>query len=238
VRIVVSEPAAFGPAALREMLGALVCVRVDPVIGLATGNTPLPLYAALGEAAARGLPLGHLRPFAIDEYLTAPTHPCANRAYFRQRWQSLAGAPPVEQFHPAPADPAAEAARFAAHLAAAGGLDIAILGIGLNGHLAFNEPGSPEEAPARAVDLAQETRAAATCWPEDERPRRGLTLGLRELLAARQVILLASGEAKAPVVARALTGPASADCPASYLQRHPALTAVLDGPAAAGLQQR
>ncbi len=107
-----------------------------------------------------------------------------------------------------------------------------MLGIGPNGHLAFNEPGSARDSTARVVTLHPESRAsAAACWG-DETPTLGLTLGLVELLAAPSVLLLADGAAKAGIVARALRGPISPDCPASFLQEHPNVTVILDEAAA------
>ena len=111
-----------------------------------------------------------------------------------------------------------------------------VLGIGINGHLAFNEPGSAADSPARLVRLEAATRLSAEAAFGQEPPAEGLTLGLGELLAARRVVLLASGERKAAIVARALSGAVDAACPASFLQLHRAVTVVLDS-AAAGILQ-
>ena len=115
---------------------------------------------------------------------------------------------------------------------AAGGLDIAVLGIGVNGHLAFNEPGASRDGRAAAVPLTPATiERSRPCWA-DEAPRWGLTLGLGELLAARRVLLLANGAHKASILAQALCGPVSADCPASWLQEHPHAVVIADAAAA------
>ncbi len=222
----------FGRAALGIFLEACAPFAA-PVVGLATGNTPIPLYQALGEAVrARAIGIGHLRPFAIDEYGGPRDHPCSNRAFFARYWDSIAGAPAVGQFDPESASASREAARLGATLSTAGGLDVVVLGIGLNGHLAFNEPGTERTRGAHAATLRAETRESArACWGAGT-PGWGLTLGLKELLQSTRAILLASGAAKAEVVARALKGPVSRDCPASFLQEHPALTVVLDEGAA------
>lgn len=207
-----------------------------PVIGLPTGSTPLGLYEELAGLAHRGeLDVSPWRPFAIDEYMGPRQHPCSNHSYFARHWDVIAGAPPVQQFDPEAPDPDAEAASFAARLSAAGGLDIAVLGIGLNGHVAFNEPGSSADSSARPVLLHEESRrSAAACWGT-ETPERGLTLGMAELLAARSVVLLANGESKARVVARAPRGAISPECPASLLRLHGDLAVVLDEQAASAL---
>jgi glucosamine-6-phosphate deaminase len=231
-RVDVVPAARFARAALDELV-ALAARHAHPVVGLPTGKTPVGLYRELarlateGEAGVRGW-----RPFAIDEYVGPRNHPCSNRAFFSRHWNAIPGAAAVEQFDAEAADLEAGAVAFAGRLAKAGGLDIAVLGIGLNGHVAFNEPGSARDSTARVVTLHPETRAsAAACWG-GETPTRGLTLGLGELLAAPSVLLLAEGVAKAAIIARALLGPVSPDCPASFLQDHPDVTVILDEAAA------
>ena len=227
-RVDVVPAARFARAALDELM-ALAARYAHPVVGLPTGKTPVGLYEELARLAAGGRADVRLwRPFAIDEYVGMRSHPCSNRAFFARYWNAIPGAAAVEQFDPEAADLEAEATAFAGRLAKAGGLDIAVLGIGMNGHVAFNEPGSLRDSTARVVTLHSESRAsAAACWG-DETPTRGLTLGLVELLAAPSVLLLADGAAKAGIVARALRGLISPDCPASFLQEHPGLTVVLD----------
>jgi glucosamine-6-phosphate deaminase len=119
----------------------------------------------------------------------------------------------------------------------AGRLDIALLGIGTNGHLAFNEPGSALDSTVRRVELHEASRVSgALCWAE-ESPAWGLTLGLRELLAAPAVIVMANGTAKASIVADATDGPETADCPASFVRRAQRAVWVLDEAAASLLRR-
>lgn len=207
----------------------------QPVVGLATGQTPTALYEALREGATAGrIDVSRWRPFAIDEYVCRCDHGCANRAFFERYWDTIPGAAPVVQFEPEAADLMAEAQRFGRLLAEAGGLEVVVLGIGMNGHLAFNEPGSLRDTPARAVTLSPESRSsAARCFAEV--PTQGLTLGLAELLGARRVLLLANGGEKAGVVRRALEGPIGSACPASFVRDHPGATVVLDEAAASHL---
>jgi glucosamine-6-phosphate deaminase len=131
-----------------------------------------------------------------------------------------------------------EARRFEADLAAAGGLDVVILGIGRNGHVAFNEPAPALEPRTHLVRLRPETRRANAAlaggaWRRV--PARALSMGMATILNGRAVVLLATGSTKARIVRRALTGPITTRVPASLLQTHPNLTVVLDRAAASAL---
>ncbi|HEX6030369.1 MAG TPA: glucosamine-6-phosphate deaminase [Tepidiformaceae bacterium] len=227
--------ASFGTASADCLLECLRGVPV-PILGLPTGNSPLPMYEELRRRVSSGdADLSDVRPFAIDEYVGPRSHPCSNHAFFARYWNAIAGTRPVQEFDPGSARLDEEAARFAEGLAAAGGLDLVVLGIGMNGHLAFNEPGSPRDSVARLVELEPSTQESArACWGDDV-PSRGLTLGLRDLLAARRVLLLATGPSKRQIVRRAMQGAVGPECPASFLREHPCVTAVLDEAASAGL---
>jgi len=233
-RIRVVREAQFGGACLEAVLDATALSRA-PVVGLPTGNTPVAFYAALARAVNLwDADVSSWRPVAIDEYGGPREHPCSNRRFFRAHWDSIRGAPAVEQFDPEAHDQAAECARMREVFEGAGGLDVAILGVGINGHMAFNEPGSDPESSVRRVDLHPASRGSArACWGDDA-PAWGFTLGLRELLGARHVVVMANGLAKAGIVARALEGPQSADCPASFA-RMASATWVLDQAAASEL---
>jgi glucosamine-6-phosphate deaminase len=137
------------------------------------------------------------------------------------------------------AEPEAEARDYEARIAAAGGIDLQLLGIGRNGHLAFNEPTSSLASRTRIKTLTEATRRAnAPAFAPDPVPRRAITMGIATILDARACVLLATGEAKAAAVARMVEGPLGADCPATALQMHRAATVVLDGAAAARLALR
>ncbi len=232
VRVV--PPAAFGQACLAELLGA-VANHPSPVIGLPTGNTPVALYSELASMVRDGLDISSWRPFAIDEYGGPVASPCSNRSFFATYWDSIAGSAPVQQFDPEAEDLALESARMVDALRLAGGLTVSLLGIGMNGHLAFNEPGSTVTSSARKVALNDASRQSAKpCWGEDP-PTWGLTLGLRELLAARTVIVMANGASKASIVAAAIEGPEDPACPASLVRRANHAIWVLDETAASRL---
>lgn len=232
VRVVATQ--AFGAACLQALLEG-IGGNESPVIGLPTGNTPVALYQTLRAAVTGGsLDISGWRPFAIDEYGGPGDHPCSNRAFFAKYWDTVPGAAPVEQFDPEAEEIEAECDRMRIALGNAGGLTVSLLGVGMNGHLAFNEPGSTLDSSVRKMDLYEASRESARiCWG-DKTPTWGLTLGLRELLSAPSVVVMANGAAKAEIVARALRGRETPDLPASFVRGEKALW-VLDDAAAPGL---
>jgi len=235
VEVTVVPPDQFATAALDTLL-KLVARHPNPVIGLPTGRTPTPLYEALGAAVRSGrTSIAHWLPFAIDEYVGPRDHPCSNRTYFASYWDPIPGAWAVQQFDPEAADLQAEPSRMSAELERAGGFTVAVLGIGANGHVAFCEPGTPRDASAQLIDLHEASRESARpCWG-DATPRRGLTFGPKEIFAAPFVLMIATGAAKAEMVARAIEGEVSPACPASYGRDAASVSWVLDEPAAARL---
>jgi glucosamine-6-phosphate deaminase len=238
MQIVVVKAEEFAAQAANVVCDA-VAMNPRAALGLATGRTPIGMYAELKRRAATGaVYFEHVTAFAIDELHGVPAaHPVTNASYL------AAHAPAPLRAHVmdcAASDGNAECERFASQIEKSGGLDLAILGIGVNGHLAFNEPGSTLDSRARRVRLAASTREPyiEAFGSLDATPEFGLTLGMYELLAAREVLLLANGAAKAAIVARALDGPVTEDVPAAALQHHANVTVVLDQVAASGLRQR
>lgn len=235
-QIRVVSPAGFSAACLEALLSAVAGIE-RPVIGLPTGNTPVGLFESLRTAAERGeTDPRRWRPFAIDEYGGPRNHPCSNRSFFARYWDLIPGARPVEQFDPEAHDLEADCARMEAALRAAGGLDVALLGIGMNGHLAFNEPGSSRDSTTRRVALHEASRVSGShCWGA-ETPAWGLTLGLGDLLGAGSVIVMANGPAKASIVAAAINGAETPDCPASFVRGVKRAVWILDEDAASLLR--
>jgi glucosamine-6-phosphate deaminase len=223
-----------------EIVAQEVQARPDAALALPTGRTPLPIYAALVERHRAGaLRFAGVRAFGLDELWGVPaSSPTSFRralddAFYRR---VDVAAPNVHALDGAAADATAEAAAYEAALARAGGIDLALLGIGGNGHIAFNEPGSPFAARTRLVALAAETREAQrAAFGGAPVPTHALTIGIANILEARRVVLVATGGAKADVIARALEGPITEALPASVLRRHAVATVVLDGPAASRL---
>ena len=202
---------------------------------LPTGHTPLPLYAALRRQAAAGrLAHGRATAFQLDEYIgAAPGHDY--RTYLKRELAGtdieLAGC-----FDPSAGDLDGEIARYRA-LLDEGEIDVAVLGIGPDGHVAFNEPSSSPLSDVRVVALTDSTRRAAAddFGSLHAVPIRALTVGMRTLLEAREVLLLVTGRTKAEVLRAAMTGGPRAELPASLLRLHPRLTVICDRAAAARL---
>lgn len=212
------------------------------VLGLATGSTPLGLYAELiARHRGQGLSFADAEAFLLDEYLGLPAdHPESYRSVIRRE---IAGSVDfadgaVHGLSGVAEDPEAEAARYEEAIAAAGGIDVQILGIGSDGHIGFNEPMSSLSSRTRIKTLTEETRRDnARFFPSiDDVPRHVLTQGLGTIREARHLVLLALGASKAEALAAAVEGPVAALCPASALQLHPRVTVLADPAAASRLQ--
>jgi glucosamine-6-phosphate deaminase len=204
-------------------------------IGLPTGATPVPVYDEIERRAAAGEPaLAGAALCAIDEFAGVPSGtPGTNTAFFQEHLPAYAVRVPDS----AAADPDAHVRDFATAIHEAGGLDLCVLGIGTNGHIAFNEPGSSRASRARTVALDLSTREAhaGAFGSLDAVPARGMTLGVADLLEARALVMLATGDAKADVVRQAIEGDRTAKVPASWLQNHANVTWLLDRSAASAL---
>lgn len=230
----------------RDAAGALVAdivvthVRPGGVLGLATGSSPLPAYRELiRRHHDESLSLGECRAFLLDEYVGLPrTHPESYHSVIRREFTDEAGLERVDGPNGEAQDIPAEAARYEAAIAEAGGVDVQLLGIGTDGHLGFNEPGSSLASRTRVKTLTRQTRADNARFFDaiDDVPRHVITQGLGTILDARHLVLIATGEGKAAAVATAVEGPVSAFCPASILQLHPRATVVVDEAAATKLQ--
>jgi glucosamine-6-phosphate deaminase len=217
--------------ALGEHVAGLVSglVERDPalVLGVATGGTPLPVYRALARGSGD---LSSVRLVALDEYVGLPAgHPASYATYVEREIARPLGVPPEHVVVPH-----RSGADLERRITELGGVDLQLLGLGRNGHLAFNEPGSPLDSRSRVVALSAVTRHDNAAYV-DPVPTHAITQGLGTILEAGHLVLLALGAAKAEAVAAALTGPVTPDCPASVVQRHPHVTVVLDAAAASVL---
>ncbi len=244
MRVLICEDAAAAARRTADLLCAQVAARADAVLGLATGGTMEPVYALLRARCAAGtLDLSRVTTFNLDEYIGLPQdHPQSYRATIQRMLFDAARIPPERGHFPdgtAP-DPGAASAQYEGLIAAAGGIDLQLLGIGENGHIGFNEPTSSLGSRTRPKTLTQSTRAANARFfgPDEKAPRFAITMGIATVLDARACVLIATGHKKAAAVAAAIEGPVSAVCPASALQMHPAATLLLDPEAAADLTLR
>ncbi|MGY4708647.1 glucosamine-6-phosphate deaminase [Mycolicibacterium sp. CBM1] len=238
MNITVVDDDLFAAAAADALLARLP--RTEPRLGVATGETPLRLYAELGRRSDAGeIDLSGAVIVALDEYVgLAAGDP---RSYARYVHDHIAGPLGVERSNVIvpegdSAEPVVAAVEFEARIAAVGGVDVQIAGIGSNGHLAFNEPGSPPASATRVVELSERTRhdnARFFGGRVEDVPRRAITQGLATICRARSILLLASGAAKADALAAALCGPVHPDVPASILQGHADVTVIADRAASA-----
>jgi glucosamine-6-phosphate deaminase len=212
------------------------------ILALPTGGTPLSMYAALIDRYRSGhISFRHIITLNLDEYVgLAPTHPESYHAYMARTLFDHIDIPPHQThlLNGNAADLEAECDRYEALIQSLGGIDLLIGGIGVEGHLAFNEAGSSFESRTHCQDLSASTRSANSRFfgnQLDDVPTQALTIGLGTILEARSILILAQGSAKAEIVARAISGPRSVDCPASCLQGHPSVSWVCDREAAAEL---
>ena len=221
-------------------IAALVAEKPDAVLGLATGSTPLTTWSAL---ARRHLDLSRVRGFALDEYVgLAPGHPESYRAVITREVVEPLGLTPELVRVPGGLSPdgpvESVGAEYEAAIAAAGGVDLQVLGIGRTGHIGFNEPGSSFASRTRVKTLTEQTRRDNARFFDsiDDVPMHCVTQGLGTILEARHLVLLAFGEAKASAVAGAVEGPVTASLPGSAVQLHPHVTVLVDEAAASRLE--
>jgi len=237
--VIVDNPDVAGDLVAEEIM-RLIAGRPDAVLGLATGSTPLPVYEAL-RARASGMDLSQLRGFALDEYVGIdPGHPESYRSVITREVVEPLGLNPDTVHVPNGSTDGVEhaGADYEAAIEAAGGVDLQILGIGTDGHIGFNEPGSSFASRTRVKTLTQRTREDNARFFDsiDDVPMHCITQGLGTIRDARHLVLLAFGEGKARAVAEALEGPVSAMLPASAVQLHEHVSVVVDEAAASQLK--
>ena len=231
------------------LVARLVAARVRAmprlVLGLATGRTMERVYRALVRLHAHeGLDFAHCRTFALDEYIgLGPDDPHSFHAYLARHLFERVNLDRTNThvLDGLAADYAAEAARYEARIRDAGGIDLQLLGIGVAGHIGFNEPLSALLSRTREKALSPPTlRQNAEAFGGDPAavPKRALTMGVGTILEARELVLLVTGTAKAAVLAQAVEGPVTAMVSASAIQLHPACKVVVDEEAAARLEGR
>jgi len=236
VKIHLHPNAGAANAAAAGLLASWLASPTVRNVMLAAGNTPLELYRLIGE---RGLPLSSLSIFALDEYVGVPLDEPRNCANLIRRTAVEPWGIPENRYHRVSSlerDALESVRRHERLIDAAGGLDVVVLGLGQNGHLGFNEPGSAESSGACVLDLDPISIEANRKWfGGDYAPARGVTVGLRTILAARRVLIMAYGSHKTTAVSHMVEGPRMAACPASFLQGHPHVEVFLDEAAAKGL---
>lgn len=235
----VLESAVSTSEALADALLAEIRRRPSLVMALPTGSTPLPMYAALRRADALdpGV-LAQVRTFNLDEFVgVTADDPASYRAYMNRELFDPVRLPPsqIGFLNGCALDLDGECARYEQHIASVGGLDVAVLGLGGNGHIGFNEPATVLQARTHITTLEESTRLANARWfggRIEHVPRRALSMGVGTILGARRIMLIATGAAKVAAVDGLRSGSVTTQLPASLLQCHPDVTLWLDRDAA------
>ncbi|MCY4234293.1 MAG: glucosamine-6-phosphate deaminase [Bacteroidetes bacterium] len=199
------------------------------LIGFATGSTPVGLYKRLVKRYDEGdISFDQLTTVNLDEYIGLPDgHEQSYSAFMQHHLFDHVNIRP-ESIHFPSAD--SEPSNFDLMIQQKGGIDLQILGLGTNGHIGFNEPGSSFDSLTRVVDLASSTIQDNARFFDhiDDVPTQAVTMGIKTIMNARKILLLASGASKADAVFSCLSGPETEDVPGSCLQSHPELTVLLD----------
>ena len=242
MRVVVAQSVDDAARVVADRVERFITAAPSPALGLATGETMEPVFAELAQRHhEQGLSFAGVHVYLLDEYVGLdPEDPRAFGSIVHRlltsRVDLRSGA--IHGPDPHAADLDAECARYERQVREAA-IGLQLLGIGSNGHIAFNEPGTPLDSTTRVVELSERTRADnARCFPDGQAPpARAITQGIATIGAARELLLVACGEHKAQAVARAVEGPVTPEVPASAIQPHPDATVVLDPDAAARLRK-
>lgn len=242
MEVVIAEPDVLARLAA-DAVQQLLQERPHPVLGLATGSSPLAVYDELARRhVEEGLSFAHARGFLLDEYVGLPTgHPEGYRTVIERELVSRVDLDPAAVRGPdgSAADLPAACAAYEQAIQDAGGVDLQLLGIGTDGHVGFNEPGSSLASRTRIKTLTRQTRADNARFFEGAVaavPSHCLTQGLATILSARHLVLLATGRGKAEAVHQLVEGAVSALWPGTVLQLHPHVTVLVDAAAASRLQ--
>ena len=224
--------------AAAELIAARMKAKPDIILGLATGSSPVGVYDELTRMYEAGeLDFSAVRSFNLDEYY--PLSPDNDQSYRYFMNKNLFDRVNIDKANTrvpsgVAEDVEKECADYDAALAAAGGTDVQVLGIGGNGHIGFNEPDGFFTAATHKVALTENTIKANARFfaSEDDVPRFAVTMGMGAIMSAKSIVLVANGEAKAQAVASMLTGGIDPLCPASILQLHPDVHVFIDKAAA------
>jgi len=236
MKLLIHDSPALANSAAADTLSSWLAFPDVRSLMVAGGNTPLDLYRRMSD---RPPALPQLTVFALDEYVGVPCEEPRNCANLLRRSVVEAWGISPDRFFAVSSIDSEALASVRAHeerIRNSGGLDVIVLGLGQNGHLGFNEPGSAPDSAGRMLDLDPISIEANRKWfGGDFAPAKGVTVGLKTILAARRILILAFGAHKASAVSAMAVEPITDRCPASFLQAHPCVHAFLDNEAAAGL---
>lgn len=232
---------------LDAYVGEYICHFIrnhsQPVIGFATGSTPLGVYRYfIDNYQAQKVSFRQVKAFNLDEYVgLTPSHPRSFASAMKNELFSHIDILPenINALDGSKEDMIQECQRYES-LIDANPIDIQILGIGMDGHIAYNEPGSPLDGACHVVDLHQESIESSLDYGFDhieDVPTQGVTQGIGTIMKAKQLIMMAKGEKKADLVKRMIYGEVTPDFPSSIIQRHPNVIVCLDRSAASQLKE-
>ena len=243
MEVIIKQDAKEIAGVVADAIGSLLTGKPNPVLGLATGSSPLAIYDELAARCDAGtISFKHARGFTLDEYVGLPAdHPERYRTVIDTEFASRVDIDPAAVQGPdgLAEDIPAACAAYEKAIKEAGGVDLQILGIGTDGHIGFNEPGSSFASRTRIKTLTRQTRIDNARFFDDNLdavPTHCLTQGLGTILEARHVVLVATGSGKAEAVHHLVEGSVSALWPGTILQHHPHATVLLDPAAASRLQ--
>ena len=215
-----------------NIISAQVIMKPDCVLGLATGSSPIGVYRQLIDWYNKGdIDFSQVTTVNLDEYVGLNgDHPQSYRYFMQSNFFDHINIKPENTYVPCgvASDTAAECAEYDARIRRFGGIDLQLLGIGLDGHIGFNEPGDCFVTATHVADLHESTvKANARFFAgEDEVPRQAISMGMVSIMQAKKILLIANGPAKKDVLLRAFEGPITPALPASILQLHPDLTVI------------
>lgn len=244
MEIILVESEKTGALLAARLIARQIRLKPDAVLGLATGATPVPIYAELVRMhREEGLSFRRVTTFNLDEYVgLPPDHFASYRRYMQEHLFGKVDLLPEKTHVPdgMARDITACCADYEERIRRVGGVDLQLLGLGQDGHIGFNEPSSSLASRTRLKTLTPHTLAANRPGfpPGQEVPRHVLTMGVGTIMEARRCLLVAFGPRKSTAVARMVEGPLTAMVPASILQMHPVATVIVDGEAARDLRMR
>jgi len=243
MQIIVKKAGQEWANAAADIVEETIKSKENPVVVLATGGTPVPMYEELVKRYKAGkLSFSKVTSYNLDEYVGLEyTHPESyhgfmNRNLFDHVDEKAENIHVPDGMNP---DPQAAADAYNAGLDACGGIDLAVLGIGPNGHIGFNEPGADVNGRTHVENLTEATINANKRFFDGDMskvPTKAITMGIKDILGARKIMLLANGSGKAGIIARSFQGAVGNDVPASLLQNHPNVVVLVDEAAAAELK--
>lgn len=217
-----------------EFVAQAIREKPNLVLGLATGSTPEGMYKDLIQKTQEAsLSFKKVTSFNLDEYIgLEESHPNSYHYFMQENFFKQIDISPANTHLPKgrAKDLEKECERYEQLIESVGGIDLQILGLGTNGHIAFNEPGSSFTSPTAVVDLAQETLEANARFFDsvEEVPSQAVTMGIGSIMKARAILLLVSGSSKAEALAKTIQGEVTEDLPSSVLQKHPNVTVIAD----------